>query len=225
MKELRRLVGIVVIVSFSIAALMGIAALLGGDFGETSGRILLTTVIVGAESMAVLCYLAAFGTRWSFLAIAGGPVSLVAFGTSLMLAWGDDLGDDGTWKTFGVAVTIAASLAQACLLAAFEERKDNDVLLIGTLVAIAVLAAMVVGLILEVGDFDEGYGKTLGVVAILDALGTVILLAMGAFGGRRPGQPALSSSMERRVSELAAERGVSPDQLVNEALEAYLTRQ
>ena len=224
MKELRRLVGTVVIVSFSIAALMGIAALLGaGDFGETEGRILLTTVIVGAESMAVLCYLATAETRWSLLGGLGGLVSLVAFGSALVLTWNDSGDLDELWKVFGVSLTIAASLAQASLLVAFESRRDNDILLLATLVMVTILAAMISGVILEVSDFDDTFGRALGVVAILDALGTVILLAMGAFGGRRAGTATLSTGVEKRVQALAAERGISPDQLVNEALEAYLT--
>ena len=59
MKGFRRIVVILVIGSFSVAALLGIIALLGGgELGETEGKVLLTTVIVGVESIAVLCYLA-----------------------------------------------------------------------------------------------------------------------------------------------------------------------
>ena len=45
--------------AFSLAALIGVMALLGGGaFGAIEGRILLTTLLVGVASMAVLCYLA-----------------------------------------------------------------------------------------------------------------------------------------------------------------------
>ena len=59
--------------SFSLAALLGIVALLGGgEFGETEGQILLTTLLVGVVSIAVLCYLATAGRRSQPLGIAGG---------------------------------------------------------------------------------------------------------------------------------------------------------
>lgn len=63
---LRRVVLYVVIGSFAIAALMGIAALLtGGAFGETEGKILLTTLATGLSALAVLCCLATFDSRTS----------------------------------------------------------------------------------------------------------------------------------------------------------------
>ena len=59
---IRRWIVRLTIGSFSVAALMGIVALLGGgEFGETEGRILLTTLLVGVVSIAVLCYLATAG--------------------------------------------------------------------------------------------------------------------------------------------------------------------
>ena len=52
----RRIAATLTIGSFSIAALMGIVALLGGgDFGEGEGKIVLTTLIVGSASICMLC--------------------------------------------------------------------------------------------------------------------------------------------------------------------------
>ena len=54
----RRIIVALTIGSFSIAALMGIGALLGaGDFGTTEWRILGTTVLMGCSSIVVLTYL------------------------------------------------------------------------------------------------------------------------------------------------------------------------
>ncbi|GMA41528.1 hypothetical protein [Mobilicoccus caccae] len=60
-------------VSFSIAALLGIAVLLrGGQMGDLEGRILLTTLLVGVVSIAVLCYLTPAGApRSSAPSVAG----------------------------------------------------------------------------------------------------------------------------------------------------------
>ncbi len=226
MKDLRRLVATTVIVSFSLAALMGIVALLrGGDFGEAEGRVLLTTVIVGVESVAVLCYLAVARHKLALVGVAGGLVSLVAFGSALVLTWGElDLDDEGLWKTFGVACTIAASLAQACLLLALAGRRKIGAGLAATLLAIGVVATMVVIPILDGSGLSDGYWRAFGVIAILDVLGTVVLTAVGAFGGRRREDDMLSDELEARVRRIAAERGITPSALISEALDQLVAK-
>ena len=80
----------VTIGSFSLAALMGIVALLrGGDFGETQTRVLLTTILVGVVSIAVLCYLATAGRPSQPVGVAGGLVVLVPLATALLMIWTD----------------------------------------------------------------------------------------------------------------------------------------
>ena len=227
MKDLRKLVVWLVIASFSIAALMGIVALLGGgDFGETEGQILLTTVIVGLESIAVLCYLAVSGRPTWLVGIVGGLVSLVPFGIALALTWGGYDGDNPVWDTFGVSVTIAASLAQVCLLLALAGRRRIGVGLAGTLIAIAVVAAMISYAIVDGSGLGDGFWRTFGVIAILDVLGTVVLAAMRAFGrDKQPdAEPALlTAAIESRIADAAKERGVSPATLISEALDNFLT--
>jgi hypothetical protein len=230
MKDLRRLVSTVVIVSFSIAALMGIAALLsGGSFGETEGRILLTTVIVGTESVAMLCYLALAGTRFAFVGAIGAAVSLAAFGLALYLTWADDIFDgDGPWKLFGVALTIAASLAQTSLLLALAGKRGVGVGLGATLVAVTVVAAMIIVPITTGGeDLGDGYWRAFGVVAILDVLGTVVLTAIGAFRRRADDDTEpklLTAAVESRLVDAAQARGVSPSQLLSELLDSFTPR-
>lgn len=229
MKDLRRLVATLVIVSFSIAALMGIAALLGGgDFGETEGRILLTTVIVGSESVAVLCYLALAGHRFVAVGVVGAAVSLVAFGTALWLTWGvrDNIDGSEPWELLGVSITVAASLAQASLLIALAGKKRIGAGLVGTLAAITIVAAMISVAIIDGEDLGDAYWRVLGVVAILDVLGTVVLTAVGAFGNRSSTEAEpklLTTAVESRLLDAAKERGVSPSQLVADALDAFLT--
>ncbi|WP_243059563.1 CopG family transcriptional regulator [Nocardioides sp. SR21] len=231
MRDLRRLVAAVVIVSFSLAALLGIAVLVGaGEFGDTEAQVLLTTVIVGFESVAALCYLALAGHRLALVGVAGGVVSLVATALALWLTWIEGYGDAQVWQAFGVAVTIAASLAQVSLLLALVGRRTSPVLLGGTLLAVTVVAGMVVLPIVTEDVFSSGYWRVFGVVAILDVLGTVVLMALGVFGGRaeqreaRPESRLLSAAVEARLVETAHQRGTSPSQLVSDALDAYVVR-
>lgn len=224
MKDLRKLVVWLVVGSFSIAALMGIIALLGGDFGETQAQVLLTTVIVGAESIAVLCYLSVAGRPTAAVGLLGGLVSLVPFGLALALTWGGYDGGSPIWEIFGVSVTIAASLAQACLLLAMADRNTLGWLHVTTLATIAIVAGMISAAIVDGAGFGDGFWRTFGVVAILDVLGTVVIAATKAFGRGRPEhEPTLmTTALESRITTAAKERGVSPAALISDALDSFL---
>jgi hypothetical protein len=226
MKGLRGTVVKIVIGSFSLAALLGIIALLGGgDFGETEGKILLTTVIVGVESVAVLCYLTLAGRPVAWIGILGGVVSVDPFVLALLLTWEAIDGDSALGKAFGVGAVLAASLAQVCLLLALVGRDRIGRALIATLVAIAVVAGMLSIAIINGDDLGGTYWRAFGVVAILDVLGTVVLSALAAFGRGRParGEPdLLTPAVESRVIDAAAKRGLSPSELVSQALDDFL---
>jgi len=225
----RRVAATLTIGSFSIAALMGIAALLGGgDFGEGEGRVLLTTLIVGSASVNLLCYLATAGTRFGTVGIAGAIALSLPLVTSLHLVWRDwDDVPDGELKAFGVGVVVALSLAQVCLLLALAgTRHDLRIVLGGTVVLAGVVAVLVSGMILEEIDADNIW-RVLGVAAILDVLGTLITIALAKFGGRgsadeRGLQVTLGKDQAADLEQLARRTGRSANDLVAEAVARFL---
>jgi hypothetical protein len=225
MKNLRGIVVKIVIVSFSLAALLGIVALLGGgSFGETEDKVLLTTVIVGAESIAALCYLSLAGRPNAWIGLLGGLVSLVPFGLALWLTWVSVDDAETVWQTFGIGVTVAASIAQVCLLLALAARERINGGLAATLVSIAIVAVMISVPIIDGSGLGDTYWRAFGVVAILDVLGTVVLSALAAFGRERPrAEPdLLSAAVESRIVDAAGRRGISPSELISRALDDYL---
>jgi len=230
----RRVVATLTIGSFSVAALMGILALLGaGDFGENEARVLLTTLIVGSTSICVLCYLATAGTRWVAIGVAGGLVVLLPLATALVLVWGDWDGDtdhEVLLKTFGIGVVLAVTLAQLCLLLALAGSRRPLAFVLWATVAMAVtVAGLVCGLITEAVDGD--IWKLLGIVAILDVLGTLVTISLAKFGGaeeatNRGGGPVrvtLSPTHSAAVAERARVTGRSRDEIVAEALDRFLS--
>lgn len=227
MKDVRRIVVKLVIGSFSLAALLGIIALLaGGDMDGTQGHVLTTTLLVGAESIAVLCYLSTAGTKYVPLGLAGALVSAVPFGISLWLVWAEPGNfDNWVWKTSAVGVTIAASIAQACLLLAVARGVQRvRTMLVATLLAIGVVAGMIVVPIVAENGVDEGaYWRIFGIIAILDVLGTITVAALARFGGPRDDAalalPLLSPAVEARLIAFASRRGVTPSELVDRALD------
>ena len=226
---LRRLVVALTIGSFSIAALMGVIALLGGgNFGEREGQVLVTTLIVGTTSVAMLCYLATAGTRFQVVGIVGGIVVLAPSAIALLMVWAESYADD-LYQAFGVGVTLAATLAQLSLLLALAgDRSRVRVVLWATVVLAATVAAIVSGMIVA-EDASDGLFRFLGVLAILDVLGTVVTLALALFGNRssdEPGAPVrIPARLERQVAAAAAGAHVSRDQVVADALDRYFSEQ
>ncbi|WP_372735218.1 hypothetical protein [Nocardioides sp.] len=187
MADFRRLALFVTIGSFSIAALLGVLALLsGGDFGETEGRILLTTLLVGVTSIAVLCYLATAESRFGVVGVVGAVCAIPTLVCGLALIWGDpDFESDALLRAFGVGATLSATLAQVSLLLVLAASAPRYVrrMLGLTLVTVAWVAGHVCALILEFDNGGDVSLRLLGVMAILDVLGTVAVAAFAKFGG------------------------------------------
>lgn len=230
-RQVRKVVVRLTIGSFSAAALLGIAALLaGGRFGETEARILLTTLLVGVVSIAVLCYLATAGKPFQAVGVAGGVTVLAPLATALLMIWGQGLADEpAVFKTFAVGAIAAASLAQASLLLALCDRGRRLVrrLLAATLVFAGLVAVMTAVLVLADGDnFPDWYFRLLGVIAILDVLGTVTVAALVKFGPSETSPEAATLTLPpvlgARLAEAAAAQGRSPSDLAAEAIERYL---
>lgn len=225
----RRVIVTVTIVSFSVAALLGVLALLGGDFGDTQVRVLLTTVTVGVVSIGVLCYLSVAGTPFQAVGVLGGVAVLVPLATALLLIWAEEpigRNDDAVWEAFGVGAIVAGTLAQACLLLAIAHRKSPvvRVLLALTLVLAGLLAAIMSALVLGALPDEEYVARGFGVLAILDVLGTVVVAALAKFGPGPGGveKVSLPAAMVAELDRRAAATGRSRDDIAATAIDQYL---
>jgi hypothetical protein len=220
--DVRRVVLAVTISSFSIAALMGIGALLGaGDFGETSVRVLLTTVVVGCASVVTLCCLAAVAGRFHLVGVTGFLLTLATTGLGLVLVWSpsEKLLED-LYRTFGVAVAASLTLAQVCLLLGLAGARRSLAPVMWATVALAlVVFSMVSALITGYDDPADGFFRTLGVVGILDVLGTLVTIAVGVFGRDATTMTVtLTPAATQRVRAQSARTGRPVAELVDEAL-------
>jgi hypothetical protein len=222
--DVRRGVLAVTISSFSIAALMGISALLGAsDFGETGFRILMTTVVVGCASVVTLCCLVVFGGRFEPVGIVGFLLTLCTTLLGLVLVWGswDDVSQN-LGETFGVAVTASLTVAQICLLLGLAGARRSLAPLMWTTVVLAVVISGMVSALIHEYDPAEGYFRALGIIAILDVLGTLVTIATGVFG-RETGSltVTLSPALADRVRIRSRETGRPVHELVHEAVAHY----
>jgi hypothetical protein len=222
--DVRRAVLAVTISSFSIAALMGIAALLGaGDFGETGFRILATTVVVGCASVVTLCCLVVVGGRFQLIGFVGLLLTLVTAVLGLVLTWAntDEIFDD-MGETFGVAITWSLTLAQICLLLGLAGERRKLAPMMWTTTVLSVLVGSMVSAMVYEYDPADGFLRTLGIIAILDVLGTLITIAVGVFGrDSRHRTLTLLPALAARLQAESDATGRSVPELVDEALGRY----
>ncbi|WP_100814311.1 hypothetical protein [Microbacterium lacus] len=193
-RGLRRAAIVVVIVSLLLAGVLGIVALLSGDFGETQGRILLTTLVVAAFGLTALCHLAIASHRFRLVGYIGIAASVAALIPALVLIWSwFDLSESTSdwFRALGVLTILAVTLAQANLLlrSASSTRRIVHIGLTITLVAAAIVAIMLWLPILTEGDIpgsNTDYWRFFGVIAIIDVIGTIAVPIIGLVVRGRP---------------------------------------
>jgi hypothetical protein len=232
----RRIAVIAIVVSLSATALIGIVTLLSGDFGETQGKVLLSTLLIAGFSITVLCHLAVVGRALQVVGFIGVGVSTVALAVGLVLIWRDWYAADDTdflLKTLGVSSVLAISFAHANLLLLLGQRRNQVVrlLLYATVALIAIVALMLCLPIASGGEIPEDpdiYWRVFGVVAILDVLGTIVLPVTGRL--LRDDRAArleltLSADLDARLGAAAQAAGSSKEEAAIAALEGALVEQ
>jgi hypothetical protein len=224
--DVRRAVLAVTISSFSIAALMGIAALLGaGDFGETSVRVLLTTVLVGCASVVTLCCLTVVGGRFQPVGLLGFAATFGTASLGLLMIWGHSESlIENLAQTFGVAITVSLTFAQICLLLGLAGARRSLAGLMWATVALALVIAAMVSSMITGHEPSDDFLRGLGVVGILDVLGTLVTIALAVFGRGGRSQAltiTLSPAAAARLQAESATTGRPVQHLVDEALGRY----
>lgn len=212
---LRRTIVAVIIATFSIAAVGGIAALLGAELGDTALRVLGTTAVVGAFSVAVLCCAALLGRAQHGVGIVGVVVSVIGAALSVWMIWFPGPQWDVLGKLTGTAITLTAALALASLLLLLADRRRAAVRtgLVVTLALFVVVAAMIVYLIWASDTVDDQiFPRVLGVAAILAALGAVVVPVLSLL--LPDAHTGLSRASIARIEDEARRRGVDADDLV-----------
>lgn len=162
------------IVSVSLSALLGIFAIIRGNFGDFEARVILTTVTISAAS---ICALAA-GALWESRSARTFPalaVALALFAAALIIIgiWGR-ISTTAYWK-FSVSVgVLAIACAQACLISLARLATRFAWTRTITMIAIFFLAALIIFAVY--GEVkEEGYYKAMGATAILVAALTIMM--------------------------------------------------
>jgi hypothetical protein len=146
-------------------------------------RVLLTTFVVGGASVVTLCCLTAVGGRFEPVGVLGFLVAVGTAGLALVMVWGgSDVLVENLYQTFGVAVTASLTLAQVCLVLGLAGARRSLAPLVWATVGLALVIAAMVSAMITGYEPSDGFLRGLGIVGILDVLGTLITIAIGVFG-------------------------------------------
>jgi hypothetical protein len=186
--SIRRLFWLGAAILFSVAALVAIAAVLGGDFGETQGRVLATCAIAfvcGATALAgFACLDRGVIQLVAWIAIALG---LGSFALWTGAAWQESPGT-GYWQVTGVfGVWTLAALVVTTLRLLASSPKLLGTVVPGTWAAAALAAVVSSEMILAT---DGGPWQLVVVLVILTALGYALTPALQRFSAVAEGAPA-----------------------------------
>lgn len=168
---------VTMIISLSVSALIGIFVFLFGDFKETEFRMLTTTLAIGGYSLTGLCCSALYEKRkFTSLALFGMIISVIGFFYTVLVIW-KAIGIEDSWKALIIFVILAFSTAHSSLLLLIKPKKALVYgVLSATVIFILIVALMLIKPVLnEFPGPGEFYYRVLGVFAILDVLGTILV--------------------------------------------------
>ncbi len=168
-------------------AVLGIWALLSGDFGETQGKILATSFLVSAAMLSILVNIPALRRRSLWPApVVGGATGALGFALFIALVWAEADGDD--WFKFAgslLVVAAAATLASSLALIATPGRLRLIQTAVYVLVA-ALAATIIYGLWFE--PDTAWYARLVGVEGVLVAAATLLVPVLSRFAARHEPQ-------------------------------------
>ncbi len=169
--------------SIALSALLGIWAIVSGEFGDIQARILLTTLtVVGTSILGLACgaFLENPRSQTSPLKavpLAGIFLAVLAALLSFWLIWaGTNLESEWMFKTFSVSLIFAFSLAQLSLLSLAKLANRFSWALTAAYVVILILDTIIsVIIIFELSGNDSFVLRIIGVLSVIAAALTVMI--------------------------------------------------
>lgn len=181
---LRRTIAIIIVVAFSLAAAGGIIVLLGDIDSDVTYKVIGTTALTGAISVAAFCGATLIGRRTQWFGIVTIGMAAVTMALSLWFLWGDPYADPENYELAEVLfqalssfilVTAVASISTLILLLVPRSR----VVRIGLPITLCLLALgtclVLITIWVDSAWELEWLTRLNGIVWILAALGVVVV--------------------------------------------------
>lgn len=170
----------VFLTSIAINAALGIWALLVEDFGDTQGKVLISSFLVSGGMLAVLINGAALSRRILWPVPLMAVVGLVLGFVLLLVAVWVEADSELLGKSLTSAFVIGGAATVSGLLALLPLRPGHHVLRLVAHLLIALLAATLIGVLWAEGGGDA-IARVIGVQSILVAACTLALPALSRF--------------------------------------------
>lgn len=181
---LRRTIAIVIVVAFSLAAAGGIIVLLGDIESEATYKVIGTTALTGAVSVAAFCGATLIGRRTQWFGIVTIGMAAVTMGLSLWFLWGDPYADPDNYAVWDFLFTALSSFALLTAVASISALilllvPRSWVVRIGLPITLGLLglgtSLVLVTIWVESAWELEWLTRLNGIVWILAALGVVVV--------------------------------------------------
>jgi hypothetical protein len=202
-----------VVVALVAAAAISVFSVLIGDFDDTSWKLIGTTALFIFFALCSWYDADVSARRYPVFASVSFFVSILVFAIGLVRLWGPDLSESvSPWSPFAnnavsffwVAFVARVALLHVHLVLSTRTRLRNAVIATVSTVTLWLVVALAVLLVipaLYVGDwYGSLYWRTVTVIAILDALGTVLIpltFALFNLGHHQPAVPVTPSATPR----------------------------
>lgn len=160
--------------SIAVNAIIGIVAIVSGDFSDLDAKILITSLSVTGASVLALANLTARTQQFvKYMPEVGAVFSVVGFTLLVIGAWGE-FEIENLLKASGTAILFASGIAHGGLLSRSRLLPQYKLVLRSAWFFAAVLVGMITFLIWASDSVDgDLYGRAMGVVIILLAATTL----------------------------------------------------
>jgi hypothetical protein len=186
----------------SVSALLAVGILLAGRFGETEGRILRTTALLGAYGLVALpSTMLVDQRRATGLAAVGLALAALAAWLALVAVWSPEPPDD-LGRAVGNTTVLAVLVAQ--LAALTGRRRGRDPASVQRLYLLAwALGALVAVLATAVIWTGSEHGLALRILAALAVLDLLATALQPLLARARPAAAAYRLELEDEMGELS----------------------
>lgn len=161
-----RIAGWLVAGGLTVAAAAAIVVLVNGDFDDTDGRVIFTSLgfaLASATGSAGARALSRPSSALRVVGVATVACSVVAFGLLVVGTWTFDWveGDvSDIWRWFVCTAIAGIAGAHACLMLGALKSTDTEAVRLLSFAAVCLGAFDALGVILPIGRFAEDVGRT-----------------------------------------------------------------
>lgn len=164
--------------SIAVSAALGIWAVLGERFSKIEENVLLTALAVSGASLLMMASLSSWGLATGRSRAVVGVVSAAASVALVVPGMWLEVESDGWWRVAVTLILVATHCAHGSLLQLARLAPRYQWSRWASIALAGLLVALILSLVWEVADGDDGVFQVIAVVGILLAAAT---MAVGVF--------------------------------------------